>query len=99
MVRFAEGQSEFSSPLVQISARGGALILEVQHNLEMSEKRYSPKDIFFHAGVNNQSKTYLYRNEYQQITSALDQINQLEQGLKNKATLNDNASTMEDLLK
>ena len=82
MVRSAEGRSEFSSPLVQISARGGALIHEAQHDLEMSVKRYPPKAIFFQAGVNNMSKTYLYRNEYQQITSALDQINQLEQGLK-----------------
>ena len=75
-------KTEFSSPLIKVSARGGALIHEVQHDLEIYTKRFAPKIIIFHAGVNNVSKTYLYRNEYEQITCALDQTKQLEQELK-----------------
>ena len=82
MVRFLEKRPEFSSPLIKVSARGGALIHEVQHDLEIYTKRFAPKIIIFHAGVNNVSKTYLYRNEHEQITCALDQTKQLEQELK-----------------
>ena len=51
-------------------------------DLEVNVQAFSPKIIIFHAGVNNLSKTYLYTNEYSQISSALAEIVQLEQLLK-----------------
>ena len=87
MVRFIESRPEFSSPLIKVSAQGGALICEVKQRLEMMAERFPPKAILFHAGVNNLSKTHLYRNEYEQITCALGQIRELEKNFKDFPTI------------
>ena len=82
MVRFAEKRPEFSSPLVKVSARGGGLISEVQRDIGIYIRRFAPKIMLVHVGVNNVSKAYLYPSEYMQIACALDQTKQLEQALR-----------------
>ena len=67
----------------KVSARGVALICEVQRRyLGIYTKRFP---ILFHVGVNNISKTGLYRSEYEQIACALDQTKQLEMGTEKVA--------------
>lgn len=82
MVRFMGDRRELSSPLVHIRSRGGALMSQVQAGLWEDIRRYPPKVIFVHAGINDLSKTHLFINEYQQISSTIEQLTHLERLLK-----------------
>ena len=61
-----------------IKSLGGALVHEVNHLLKCGLEEIRPGLIFVHAGVNNLSKNYLYKSEFQQIQSTLFEMGALE---------------------
>ncbi|MES9884567.1 MAG: reverse transcriptase domain-containing protein [Sedimenticola sp.] len=82
VITFLMHDQAFTSPMVHVFAQGGALLHQVQNNLQHMVSTYAPKVILIHAGVNNASKTFLYRDEYEQMSVAHAQLCSLEQCLQ-----------------
>ena len=78
MIRFLSRSVFFSSPMSTIKSLGGALVHEVNHLLKCGLEEIRPGLIFVHTGVNNLSKNYLYKSEFQQIQSTLFEMGALE---------------------
>ncbi len=73
----------FHNPLVRVVALGGATVGKVCGTLTDELVRQRPLVVFVHAGVNNLSKTFLYTNEFHQMTSTIDELNAMEALLTN----------------
>ena len=78
MIRYFEQHEFFQGSMAGIISKGGAVVHEVATLLRQCLGRFRPGIIFIHAGVNNLSKTYLYKNEIHQMSCAKFELAVLE---------------------
>lgn len=74
MLRFLKKVSFFDCPMVTVVSIGGALVWQVEQALQGGLERDRPGLILIHAGVNNLSKNFLYRDEYHQLQAISQEI-------------------------
>ena len=78
MIRFFEQHTFLKCVMAGVVSKGGALVHEVTTLLSNSLQQFKPGFIFVNAGVNNLSKTHLYRNEMHQLASTKYELTGLE---------------------
>ncbi|CAC5373922.1 unnamed protein product [Mytilus coruscus] len=60
----------------------GALVCEITPRIERLTRTQPPRLIFIHEGVNNVSKSFLFKNEFNQLLSTTQQFEHLAQMLQ-----------------
>ena len=89
MIRFLQNCSIFKNPMVHVHAISGGLVHQIHNKFVELIRKYPPRLIFIHAGVNNMSKCFLYPNELVQMQVAFKEIDLLAECLKNVTSQSD----------
>ncbi|CAC5394779.1 unnamed protein product [Mytilus coruscus] len=82
MIRFLEWQKDFNNPMVNVSSQSGALVCEITPTVERLIRTHPPRLIFIHIGVNNVSKSFLFKNEFDQLLITTQEFEHLAQILQ-----------------
>ncbi|CAC5413557.1 unnamed protein product [Mytilus coruscus] len=79
----AQGQTDGMPPrFLGSPRRRGALVCEITPKIERLTRTQPPRLIFIHEGVNNVSKSFLFKNEFNQLLSTTHQFEHLAQMLQ-----------------
>ena len=77
MVRFFLQHKFSQNNMVQVLSKGGALLCEIENEIEKLVLSHPPRVIFIHAGINNLSKCHLFVNEFHQLLETEQQLDSL----------------------
>ena len=82
MIRFFFGRRQFSNSVTHIFSEGGAMLIQILSHVMRMVSRYPPKLLFIHGGINDLSKTYLFKDEFEQLSKTKSQIINIEVSLQ-----------------
>ncbi|XP_052060953.1 uncharacterized protein LOC127701170 isoform X1 [Mytilus californianus] len=82
MIRFLEWQKDFNNPMVNVSSQSCALVCEITPKVERLIRTHPPRLIFIHIGVNNVSKSFLFKYEFNQLWITTQEFEHLAQILQ-----------------
>ena len=82
MIKFLFNRRQFSNSMTHIFAEGGAMVIQIHSHVMHMVSKYPPKLLLIHGGINNLSKTYLFKDEFEQMSVTKLQIIDLEASLQ-----------------
>ena len=88
MIRFFFGRRQFSNSVTHIFSEGGAMLIQILSHVMRMVSRYPPKLLFIHGGINDLSKTYLLKDEFEQLSKTKSHIINIEVSLQKLLLIN-----------